>query len=82
MDVNGVEIYEGDVCTMRMPDYYDKGVLKKVEDKTVFFEWKNNGWFLNGFNSLYGTYYWGGVEGEMLEVVGNIYETTGTTTPF
>ena len=75
-DLNEKEIYEGDICIMHMPNTWgDDGKLsKKVQNRTIFFEWKNHGWNLNGFNHLYGTYYWGGIKGKMLEVIGNIYE--------
>ena len=76
-DVNGVDIYEGDICIMHMPNMWgDDGELsKEVKNITTSFVWKNNGWCLDGFNHLYGTYYWGSIKGEMLEVIGNIHQT-------
>lgn len=69
-DNEGTEIFESDICTLYMPDDYDK----KVPNRTIVFEWKGNGWFLKGFNRLCGTYYFGAIKGDMLKIIGNIYE--------
>ena len=75
-DKNNVEIFEGDKCILHMPNTWgdDDELSKEVPNKEVSIIWKNNGWWLDGFNHLYGTYYWGKIKGDMLEVVGNIYE--------
>lgn len=76
VDKNGKDIYEGDVCAMRLPPYNEDDT---ETIRTVFVVWKNNGWFLEGFNHLYGTYYWGSITGQMLEIKGNIYENPELT---
>lgn len=69
-DKNGVKVYDGTKCTLFLPrDYQYAG--REVQ---IVFVWKNNGWFMDGFGSIYGNYYFGEVKPSMLEITGNIHD--------
>lgn len=72
IDMNERDIYEGDRCNLYLPASQSGDI--EAETVEVVVTWKNNEWYLEGFNSLTGTYYFGNITSEMLEVTGNIHD--------